>query len=190
MQGHRQPSAVPSSATGKLQPSLGRHLRLTCSWLCHVAGLLVGWQRVASLFAISLLLAYLNYRGLTIVGRVALAMTAFIIATFLVLCGLSLPHLQPANWGIVDLDAVEWRPFINIMFWCAAARLAPGALACCAPQAGTPAVSKVVVLEHLQGLYFKVGRVLYFNKCKGFGCWRRKSMLGKAWVASLLLECM
>ena len=72
---------------------------------------------MASLFAISLLLAYLNYRGLTIVGRVALAMTAFIIATFLVLCGLSLPHLQPANWALVDWDAVEWRPFINVMFW-------------------------------------------------------------------------
>jgi hypothetical protein len=45
-------------------------------------------------------------------------MTAFIILTFLVLCGLSLPHLQPANWGIVDWDNVEWRPFINVMFWC------------------------------------------------------------------------
>lgn len=36
-----------------------------------------------------------------------------------VLIGMSIPHLQPANWLVVDWDAVEWRPFINVMFWCA-----------------------------------------------------------------------
>ena len=81
------------------------------------AGLLGGWARPVSLFAISLLLAYLNYRGLTIVGRAALAMTAFIILTFVILCALSVPHLRPANWLVVDLGTVEWRPFINVMFW-------------------------------------------------------------------------
>ncbi|EIE19872.1 amino acid transporter [Coccomyxa subellipsoidea C-169] len=82
-----------------------------------VPGLLQGWSRPCSLFAVSILLSYLNYRGLTIVGRVAIGMTLFIVLTFLVLIGLSIPRLHPANWLIVDLGTVEWRPFINVMFW-------------------------------------------------------------------------
>jgi amino acid transporter len=93
----------------------------TMSFAMGITGLLEGWTRAVSLFAVSILLAYLNYRGLTIVGRVAIAMTLFIVVTFLVLIALALPHLQPRNWLVVDMDTVEWRPFINVMFWCAAA---------------------------------------------------------------------
>jgi hypothetical protein len=45
-------------------------------------------------------------------------MTAFIVATFLLLIALSVPHLQPRNWLVADIATVEWRPFINVMFWC------------------------------------------------------------------------
>ncbi|CAK0783918.1 hypothetical protein CVIRNUC_007118 [Coccomyxa viridis] len=82
-----------------------------------VPGLLTGWARSFSLFLVSIILAYLNYRGLTIVGRVAIGMTLFIILTFVVLVGASIPHLQPANWLVVDLPSVDWRGFINVMFW-------------------------------------------------------------------------
>ena len=85
--------------------------------LCLRAGLLTGWARSLSLFLVSIILAYLNYRGLTIVGRVAIGMTLFIILTFVVLVGASIPHLQPANWLVVDLPSVDWRGFINVMFW-------------------------------------------------------------------------
>ena len=81
------------------------------------AGLLTGWARSLSLFVVSIILAYLNYRGLTIVGRVAIGMTLFIILTFVVLVGASIPHLQPRNWLVVDLPTVDWRSFINVMFW-------------------------------------------------------------------------
>ena len=81
------------------------------------AGLLTGWTRSLSLFVVSIILAYLNYRGLTIVGRVAIGMTLFIILTFVVLICASIPHLQPRNWLVVDLPSVDWRGFINIMFW-------------------------------------------------------------------------
>lgn len=84
---------------------------------CLRAGLLTGWARSLSLFVVSIILAYLNYRGLTIVGRVAIGMTLFIILTFVVLVGASIPHLQPANWLVVDLPSVDWRGFINVMFW-------------------------------------------------------------------------
>lgn len=97
------------------------------------AGLLQGWARSGCLFATSILLSYLNYRGLTIVGRAAIGMTLFIVLTFLVLIGLSIPRLHPSNWLIVDWDAIEWRPFINVMFWCVPSRCLPSPLVCCPP---------------------------------------------------------
>jgi len=72
------------------------------------------------LFALSLSLSYLNYRGLHIVGNGAIASTVYIIVPFLVLGALAIPHVQPSNWLVQDWGAVQWGPFINVMFWCAA----------------------------------------------------------------------
>ena len=75
------------------------------------------WRRMLTLFAVALGLACLNYFGLTIVGGVAVAMTAFIVAVFVLLCGFAAPHIQPANWLAVDWGAVRWGAFLNVMFW-------------------------------------------------------------------------
>jgi len=90
---------------------------MTTQIIFMYAGLLTGWARTVSLFVVSIFLAYLNYRGLTIVGRVAIGMTLFIIVTFIVLVCASIPHIQPRNWLVVDLPSVDWRSFINVMFW-------------------------------------------------------------------------
>ena len=75
------------------------------------------WRRMLTLFAVALGLACLNYFGLTIVGGVAVAMTAFIVAVFVLLVGFAAPHIQPANWLIVDWGTVRWGAFLNVMFW-------------------------------------------------------------------------
>eukprot|EP00884_Botryococcus_braunii_P015193 jgi/Botrbrau1/23675/Bobra.55_2s0056.1 len=76
-----------------------------------------GWRRILLCIALSIALAYLNYRGLTIVGYAAVGMTIFIIVPFLFLIGFCAPHLRPANWAVVDLPSVDWMQFLNIMFW-------------------------------------------------------------------------
>jgi amino acid transporter len=67
--------------------------------------------------ALSFSLTYLNYRGLNVVGHTAMTTTIFIIAPFVLLCGLAAPHAQPANWMKFDPGAVQWSTFLNIMFW-------------------------------------------------------------------------
>ena len=57
-------------------------------------------------------------RGLSIVGKAAVGMTFFIIAPFIVMGVIAIPHIQPRNWLVCDLKAVQWGPFINVMFWC------------------------------------------------------------------------
>ena len=45
-------------------------------------------------------------------------MTFFIIAPFVVMGVIAIPHLEPRNWLVCDLKNVKWGPFINVMFWC------------------------------------------------------------------------
>lgn len=72
---------------------------------------------MAFVLSTSLLLTYLNYRGLSVVGNTAMSTTLFIAAPFLLLCLLAAPHAQPANWLKVDWGAVQWGTYLNIMFW-------------------------------------------------------------------------
>ncbi|KAK9801360.1 hypothetical protein WJX73_010869 [Symbiochloris irregularis] len=74
-------------------------------------------KRYTSLAVASLLLAYLNYRGLSIVGWAAVAMTIFIIVPFIVLVGIAAPHVEPKHWVAQDWKGVQWGPFLNVMFW-------------------------------------------------------------------------
>jgi amino acid transporter len=65
----------------------------------------------------TLLLTYMNYRGLHVVGGAALSTTAFIIAPFVLLCGLAAPHMDTSNWTKVDWGKVDWAAWLNVMFW-------------------------------------------------------------------------
>jgi amino acid transporter len=53
---------------------------------------------MAFLVTVSLLLTYLNYRGLNVVGQTAMTTTLFIIMPFVLLCVLAAPHVEPTNW--------------------------------------------------------------------------------------------
>lgn len=76
-----------------------------------------GLPRLLVLVALNLALTYLNYRGLHIVGNVAVAMTVFTLLPFAAMTAVGLPHIRPANWLQVDWGAVNWVKFLNIMFW-------------------------------------------------------------------------
>eukprot|EP00882_Tetradesmus_deserticola_P016009 GHRQ01017077.1.p1 GENE.GHRQ01017077.1~~GHRQ01017077.1.p1 ORF type:complete len:485 (+),score=158.81 GHRQ01017077.1:249-1703(+) len=76
-----------------------------------------GWPRMAFLVTVSLLLTYLNYRGLNVVGQTAMTTTLFIITPFVLLCILAAPHVEPTNWLQVDWGSVKWGTYLNILFW-------------------------------------------------------------------------
>ena len=81
-------------------------------------GSLAGWRRPLLTIALSLSGAYINYRGLGVVGKVAVVATIAIIAPFLALVGAAAPHVQPSNWGVhVPWASVRWGAFFNVMFW-------------------------------------------------------------------------
>lgn len=50
-------------------------------------------------------------------GKSAVFMTVFIIAPFIVMGVIAIPHINPQNWLACDLKTVQWGTFINVMFW-------------------------------------------------------------------------
>ncbi|KAG7011348.1 putative polyamine transporter, partial [Cucurbita argyrosperma subsp. argyrosperma] len=76
-----------------------------------------GLPRVAAVLALTVILTYMNYRGLTIVGWVAVILGAFSILPFAVMGLVSIPKLQPSRWFVVNLKDVDWNLYLNTLFW-------------------------------------------------------------------------
>ncbi|KAK1385292.1 Polyamine transporter PUT1 [Heracleum sosnowskyi] len=76
-----------------------------------------GFPRAATVLALVVLLTYMNYRGLNIVGWAAITLGVFSILPFVVMGLISIPRLQPRRWLVVDLQKVDWSLFLNTLFW-------------------------------------------------------------------------
>ncbi|CAA0807461.1 Probable polyamine transporter [Striga hermonthica] len=73
--------------------------------------------RIPALLAITVVLTYLNYRGLHIVGYSAVLLACFSLFPFLVMGILAVPRLQPRRWLAMDYRRVSWRGYFNSLFW-------------------------------------------------------------------------
>ncbi|XP_010540726.1 PREDICTED: probable polyamine transporter At1g31830 isoform X2 [Tarenaya hassleriana] len=76
-----------------------------------------GWPRTMAALALTLILTYLNYRGLHIVGFVAVLLGVFSLLPFLAMGLVSIPKLKPSRWLVVDLHHVNWNLYLNTLFW-------------------------------------------------------------------------
>ncbi|KAK9277289.1 hypothetical protein L1049_006829 [Liquidambar formosana] len=76
-----------------------------------------GLPRVVAVLALTVALTYMNYRGLTIVGWVAVLLGVLSILPFVVMGLVAIPKLQPSRWIVVDLNNVDWNLYLNTLFW-------------------------------------------------------------------------
>lgn len=76
-----------------------------------------GFPRVAAVLVITVALTYMNYRGLTVVGWVAILLGAFSLLPFLVMGAVAVPKIEPSRWLVLDLNNVDWALYLNTLFW-------------------------------------------------------------------------
>jgi amino acid transporter len=76
-----------------------------------------GPYRLIALIVIIVGLTYLNYRGLTIVGYTAVALTVFSLLPFAIMSIMAVPLIQPKRWLVSDVKDVNWRLYLNTLFW-------------------------------------------------------------------------
>ncbi|XP_057966406.1 probable polyamine transporter At1g31830 isoform X1 [Malania oleifera] len=76
-----------------------------------------GFPRVITVLVLTVALTYMNYRGLNIVGWVAVLLGVFSLLPFVVMGLVAFPKLQPSRWLAVDLHNVDWGLYLNTLFW-------------------------------------------------------------------------
>lgn len=76
-----------------------------------------GFPRVVAVLLLTTALTYMNYRGLTIVGWVAIVLGVFSLVPFALMGLIAIPKLKPWRWCMVDLKNVNWGLYLNTLFW-------------------------------------------------------------------------
>ncbi|KAL2517138.1 putative polyamine transporter [Abeliophyllum distichum] len=76
-----------------------------------------GLPRMLAVLALTIILTYMNYRGVTIVGWVAVLLGIFSILPFVVMGFISIPKIKPKRWLVADVHNVDWNLYLNTLFW-------------------------------------------------------------------------
>ncbi|KAK9699071.1 hypothetical protein RND81_08G151100 [Saponaria officinalis] len=76
-----------------------------------------GYPRILAVLVLTAALTYMNFRGMTIVGWVAITLGVASILPFVVMGLMAIPRLEPARWLVVDIHDVKWGLYLNTLFW-------------------------------------------------------------------------
>ncbi|XP_074592330.1 putative polyamine transporter At1g31830 [Curcuma longa] len=76
-----------------------------------------GVPRTLAVLILTIALTYLNYRGLTIVGWMAVFLGVFSVAPFILMGLVAIPKLRPSRWLVVNVHNVDWNLCLNTLFW-------------------------------------------------------------------------
>lgn len=76
-----------------------------------------GFPRTIAVLVLTFALTYLNYRGLTIVGWVAVLLGVFSLLPFVVMGLVAIPRITPSRWLVADISNVNWSLYLNTLFW-------------------------------------------------------------------------
>ncbi|XP_047313810.1 probable polyamine transporter At3g13620 [Impatiens glandulifera] len=76
-----------------------------------------GSPRYIAIFTSTLLLSFLNYTGLSIVGYAAVGLGLISLSPFFLLIGISIPIIEPSRWLSLGNEKKNWPLFFNTLFW-------------------------------------------------------------------------
>ncbi|KAL5563530.1 hypothetical protein UlMin_033277 [Ulmus minor] len=78
-----------------------------------------GLPRFVAIFASTLVLSFLNYTGLSIVGYTAVSLGIISLLPFIIMTLFSIPNIDPTRWLSLGQKGVEknWTLFFNTLFW-------------------------------------------------------------------------
>jgi amino acid transporter len=82
-----------------------------------VPALGAGLPRTLAVLIFTVALTYMNYRGLTVIGWVTVFLGVFPLLPFLVMGLVAIPRIEPSRWLEIELGSVDWRLYLNTLFW-------------------------------------------------------------------------
>ncbi|KFK40972.1 hypothetical protein AALP_AA2G068200 [Arabis alpina] len=74
---------------------------------------------IVAVLVVTIVLTYVNYRGLSIVGLAAVLLGVFSILPVVVMSFMSIPKIKPMRWIVVSkkMKGVDWSLYLNTLFW-------------------------------------------------------------------------
>ncbi|KAK8665266.1 hypothetical protein V6N13_005437 [Hibiscus sabdariffa] len=77
-----------------------------------------GLPRTIAVLAITIVLTYMSYRGLNIVGWVAIFLEVFSLLPFIFMGFVAVPRLNASRWLVMDLGNVNWSgtPLVLLLY--------------------------------------------------------------------------
>lgn len=84
-----------------------------------IPALNAGWPRSVAILISTLLLSFLNYTGLAIVGYAAVVLAVVSISPFVLMSLIAIPKIHPHRWISLGQKGVkkDWNLFFNTLFW-------------------------------------------------------------------------
>ncbi|BFG33410.1 hypothetical protein CerSpe_196840 [Prunus speciosa] len=78
-----------------------------------------GLPRFVAVFVSTLVLSFLNYSGLSIVGYTAVGLGIVSLCPFIIMSLVAIPKIDPSRWISLGQKGVkkDWTLFINTLFW-------------------------------------------------------------------------
>ena len=78
-----------------------------------------GWPRYLAISISTLILSFVNYTGLTIVGYAAVLLAIASLSPFILMCLIAIPKIHPHRWLSLGQKGVkkDWNLFFNTLFW-------------------------------------------------------------------------
>ncbi|KAL6878289.1 hypothetical protein ACP4OV_012459 [Aristida adscensionis] len=76
-----------------------------------------GRTRTGTVVGMTVLLSFLNYTGVSIVGWGAVALGLVSLAPFVLMTGMAAPKVRPRRWAAQVEGRKDWRLFFNTLFW-------------------------------------------------------------------------
>ncbi|GLT39450.1 hypothetical protein SLA2020_136390 [Shorea laevis] len=78
-----------------------------------------GWPRNISILISTLLLSFLNFTGLTIVGWAAVLLGIASLSPFILMSAIAIPKIHPHRWLSLGQKGVkkDWNLYFNTLFW-------------------------------------------------------------------------
>ncbi|KAF2314524.1 hypothetical protein GH714_027282 [Hevea brasiliensis] len=78
-----------------------------------------GWPRKIAILISTLILSFVNYTGLTIVGYVAVVLGIVSLSPFIIMSLIAIPKIHPHRWLSLGQKGVkkDWTLFFNTLFW-------------------------------------------------------------------------
>jgi amino acid transporter len=76
-----------------------------------------GRARTGTVVGMTVLLSFVNFTGLNIVGWGAVALALVSLAPFVLMTGIAVPKVRPRRWGATVKGSKDWRLFFNTLFW-------------------------------------------------------------------------